>query len=205
MSDVRIKIKTNLSTGMLPNAQRIAAKRHLRELLANLPEGSTAYIAGGAPRDWHHGWGCRDVDIFYTTPESAGEAIPQYVLDKAKPVFQQYGKGYYYDLQGIKSVHEYPVYQGSLRHRKIQLIRTTSNPETVIRMFPINMSQIWMNSSGKITGSVEYKWGYNNKTMLECNGTQWVYPYIRKLLPRYDEYMFMPKKWRGKRATEEQL
>ena len=55
MSDVRIKIKTNLSTGMLPNAQRIAAKRHLRELLANLPKGSTAYIAGGAPRDWHHG------------------------------------------------------------------------------------------------------------------------------------------------------
>lgn len=41
------------------------AKFQLNRLLKNLPKGSIAYVAGGAPRDWHHGFGHRDIDIFY--------------------------------------------------------------------------------------------------------------------------------------------
>ena len=36
----------------------------LKKFKSNLPDNAIAIIAGGAPRDWHHGWGCRDIDIF---------------------------------------------------------------------------------------------------------------------------------------------
>lgn len=199
LNDVKIKIRTDLSTGMFPEAQRVAARRHLKQLLANLPKGSKAVIAGGAPRDWHHGWGCRDVDIFFQSEDMS------YVESRAEPLRNSYYNGYGYDENGIMSVHEYPIHQGCLKYRKVQLIRTVSDPMLVIHEFPVNMSRIWMDATGKIMADHHYQWGYNHRIINQVNHTQWVYPYIEKILGRYSNYGFVPINWEGRRNEEEQL
>jgi len=182
-----INIATNKSTGMFPLAQLTAAKRQLKILLSLLPEGSTAYIAGGAPRDWHHGWGCRDVDIFYHTSDDT-EAINKLSDNNLSSNYGYNGYG-----QGeIISVHERKINQGSLRFRKIQYVRTIIDPMLVIKTFPLSLSQIWMDTSGQIKCSNSYRVGYNQRTIIQVNNSQYIYPYLEKILPRFTNYGFYP-------------
>lgn len=198
LGDVKIKIRTDLSTGMFPEAQRVAARRHLKQLLANLPKGSKAVIAGGAPRDWHHGWGCRDVDIFYQTNEMSNK----YIQQKANVTRNSYYNGYGYGENDIMTIHEYPIYSGCLKYRKVQLIRTIKDPMLTIRNFPINLSRIWMDNTGKIMCDHHYEWGYNHRMIHQVNHSQWVYPYLRKIMGRYHQYGFMPINWHTREQTD---
>lgn len=204
----RIKIATNKSTGMFPEAQRIAAKRQLNKFLKAMPEGTRAYIAGGAPRDWHHGWGCRDVDIFFSVAEDFKSLHEAYnYLNKFELANQAYGEDYSYGCgeQGILSIHEYPIYQGSLKYRKVQLIRLKKSPLTVINNFPINMSHIWMDSAGRITCNHHYQHGYDTSILRNVNDSQYYYPYLEKILPRMSKYAFVPNTWDGRDAVSDPI
>lgn len=76
------------------------AKFQLNRLLSNLPKGSVAYVAGGAPRDWHHGFGHRDIDIFYHVK---GEPLSVYKPHLGKSV------ECHLDIEGITSSDKYYV------------------------------------------------------------------------------------------------
>ena len=198
MNTYEIKLATDKSTGMFPIAQHAAAKRQLNKFLQAMPVGTEAYIAGGAPRDWHHGWGCRDVDIFFYVPEQT-DALTQTVqhLSQYTLLGEAYGSDYSYGCgeQGINSIYEYPIHQGSLRHRKVQLIWLRKRPLDVIRNFPVNMSHIWMDRKGTITCDFHYQLGYNKSVIRPANNTQYIYPYLEKILPRYSNYAFVPMNW----------
>jgi len=196
-----IKIATNKSTGMFPEAQRVAAKRQLKKFLSAMPEGTEAYIAGGAPRDWHHGWGCRDIDIFFKVPDDFKSLNDAYShLSQFKIMGEAYGVDYSYGCgeQGILTIHEYPIHQGSLRYRKVQLIRLKQKPLDIINNFPINMSHIWMDSSGRITCNHHYQHGYDTSILRNVNNSQYYYPYLEKILPRMSTYAFVPNTWDGR-------
>lgn len=202
---ITVKLRSDLSTGMLPIAQQSAAKYQLNKFLKEMPQGTKAYIAGGAPRDWHHGIGCRDVDIFYQqppVPERSTEELIRYMrfFKKCNNLGQHVGNYYFLDTyeasgQGIIGLHEYPVYQGALRHRKVQLIELNRDPLEVIKDFPINLSRIWMDRSGKIECHRDYAWGYNNGFLWALHDKQYYYPYIEKILGRYSRYGFIPHRW----------
>jgi len=195
----------------LPNelfvrAQKSASKNHLNRFLNEMPDGTVAYIAGGAPRDWHHGWGCRDLDIFYKTPDDVNvdDILSKYTLMK-----QEYGNyGYGVDgHQGIMSVHEYDAKDysrsKSMAHRKVQLIRTKYDPLEVITDFPISLSRIWMDKEGLIKCDNIYKIGYNNSSIYEIHTKQgWNYFYLNKILGRFPNYVFVPKVWSRKKEEE---
>lgn len=193
---------------MFPEAQRVAAKRQLNKFLKAMPKGTTAYIAGGAPRDWHHGWGCRDVDIFFSVKENA-EALTQTMqhLSQYKLLNEAYGCDYSYGCgeQGINAIWEYPVHQGSLRYRKIQLIWVRESPLTVINNFPINMSHIWMDLTGRITCNHHYQHGYDTSILRNVNDSQYYYPYLEKILPRMSKYAFVPNTWDGRDAVNDPI
>jgi len=199
---VKIKLQSNLSTGMLPIAQHSAAKYQLRKVLNHLPKGTQAYIAGGAPRDWHHGWGCRDIDIFFKTPDDFNSLTKtSKYLEQFKLQGKAYGEYCYGvdDSQGVLSIHEYPIYQGSLRSRTVQLIRLKKDPLDIIKAFPINMSRIWMDKSGRIECDPLYNLGYTGRFITQCNFSQWPYPYLNKILTRYHQYAYIPVNWEGSR------
>jgi len=191
---------------LLPKAQKAVSKNLLNRFLNEMPEGTIAYVAGGAPRDWHHGWGCRDLDIFYKTPDHADvdDILSKYTLIKEK--YGSYGYGID-NSQGLMSVHEYEVKDysrsRSMSHKKVQLIRTAYDPLEVITNFPISLSRIWMDKEGIIKCDLMYKIGYNNSTIYEIHDEQgWNYVYLNKILGRFDKYVFMPKYW--DRKTEEE-
>ena len=195
-----IKLKSDLSTGMLPIAQANAAKYQLKKFLKTMPEGTIAYIAGGAPRDWHHGWGCRDVDIFFQAPETI-ETLS--ALGKHTPSCEAYGYGYMDATeQNLLSIHEYKINQGSLRFRNVQLIRVQGHPLDVIKDFPINLSHIWMDSSGEIECDFWYQTGYNGRIISPIHNKQYYYPYLEKILPRFTDYAFTPKAWTTRNEEE---
>jgi hypothetical protein len=186
---------------MLPIAQHNSTKYQLRKFLKEMPKGTVAYVAGGAPRDWHHGWGCRDVDIFFQAPETV-ETLA--ALGKYEPMCESYGYGYMSPTdQGILSIHEYKINQGSLRFRNVQLIRVQGHPLDVIKDFPINLSHIWMDSSGRIECDFYYESGYHSRIIAAVHNKQYYYPYLEKILPRFDDYAFTPKGWEPR--NEEQL
>lgn len=203
----------SLSTGLHPIAQKSVAKKHLNLLLSKLPEGSTAYVAGGAPRDWHHGWGCRDIDIFFSVPEE----FRVHVTNELDKEYQKNGEdysnyGYGVDGHGIiHSVHEYPATKYSPRakstsHTKVQLIQTKKDALEVIQNFPISLSRIWMDKEGEIECGFQYAHSYNSRIIYELNETHgWNYVYLNKILGRFSTYSFVPMNWGKKRKIEEQL
>jgi len=196
--DYTITLRSDLSTGMWPKAQQAAAKYQLNKFLKSMPKGTIGYVAGGAPRDWHHGWGCRDLDIFYKVPATYDD------MNAAEKVLEKYHtthnySGYDYTGQPIVSVHEYPVHSGSLRFRKVQLIRLEVNPIVVIKDFPINLSHIWMDTKGHIKCDFHYYYGYNARIIREVHRNQYNYTYLEKILPRFDDYTFCPLGWQGER------
>jgi hypothetical protein len=185
------------------SAQMTAGLYHLRRFNKLLPEGSSAYISGGFLRDLHHGFGCRDVDIFYYIPEDKLETHYDPIQDKQVmshlselPKLKVLGEGYggydYCEHQGIQDIYEYTVNRGTLKYREIQLIRLKCDPVKIITDFPINMSRIWMGIDGIIHTDISYDWGYENSTMKEMHGKQWNYMYLAKILGRYNHYAFYP-------------
>ena len=178
--------------------QMWSAMKQLKRVLDKLPEGTQAYIAGGVPRDWHHGWGCRDVDIFYKTP------MTEEPIDLDFRHIKLLGEGlYYHPNNHVLSVHEYPVYNGALKYRKVQLIRTDTDPLEVIKDFPINMSRIWMDRKGNIECDRWYAFGWYNCMLAEMHTKQYNYPYLEKILGRYRDYGFMPWGWKKRVDVEE--
>jgi len=206
----KITLKTTLSTGLHPKAQKAVAKTQLNRFLDEMPEGTIAYVAGGAPRDWHHGWGCRDLDIFFYVPEEHAEAA-SVVLNNTYAMMK---KGYgYYGVDGneeIMSVHEYDIEKyskgHSMAHRICQLVRVNKNPLEVINDFPISLSRIWMNKEGEIYCDDYYRMSYNSRVIHEIHQRQgWNYVYLDKILGRFSQYSFMPMNWEGRRPEEDQL
>jgi len=188
---MRIKLTTKIA-----KEQRKSALRLLRKLKSEMPADGTCYIAGGAPRDWHHGWGCRDIDIFYCVP-SDPEWIPKSfkrLSDTCTYASPYYKNGY------IRSVTEYSCTSGTLKYRKVQFIHTTENPLNVIKCeFPISLSRIWMGIDGKIVGSDEYELSYDARIIFELDNKTYNYIYLDKILGRFSQYCFMPHNWEGRR------
>ena len=199
MTKIKLKVK---STGLHPIAQRAVAKKHLNLLLDKLPEGSTAYVAGGAPRDWHHGWGCRDIDIFFQVPTEERNQVARYMNEEYDKLNQG---GYYFDdgSQGILGVHEYPATKyspnaTSTQYTKVQLIHTEQDPLDVIRDFPISLSRIWMDKTGAIECDTAYEMSYRYSTIHEMHTKQgWNYNYLDKILGRFNNYAFVPVNWKS--------
>lgn len=210
---LNVKLKTTLSTGMFPKAQKAVAKKHLNLLLSKLPEGSEAYVAGGAPRDWHHGWGCRDIDIFFSVPCSHKQDVTSSLNNEYDTVANDYSEGGYGVNNNplLHSVHEYDATKFSPRarstsHTKVQLIQTNINPLLVIKDFPISLSRIWMDKEGILSCCHMYAQSYNSRIIHELNETHgWNYVYLDKILGRFSQYTFMPRGWQGRREPEEQL
>jgi hypothetical protein len=180
-----------------------AMKYQLRKFKKMLPEGSTAYIAGGSLRDLHHGWGCRDVDIFYNIPENkiamhydptVGEQVYSHLSHFSNLKILGRGEnGYDYDEhQGIQDIYEHKIHKGDLKYNPLQLIRVKSHPLSVIADFPINMSRIWMGTDGIIHTCESYDYGYENSIMREMHRKQYNYLYLAKILGRYSDYAFYP-------------
>jgi hypothetical protein len=209
-------VKVNLqlkSTGFLPIAQRAVAKKHLNLLLDKLPEGSTAYVAGGAPRDWHHGWGCRDIDIFYSVPEKDRDSVVQSFNEQYTKLAEDtsdYGYGVN-NNELLHAIHEYDATLYSPRakstqYTKVQLIMTTKDPMEVITDFPISLSRIWMDPEGDINCDIFYAQSYNNHIINEMNESHgWNYVYLDKILGRFSTYAFSPIRWGGGRRIEDKL
>jgi hypothetical protein len=197
-----ITLKTTLSTGLHPKAQKAVAKAQLNRFLDEMPEGTIAYVAGGAPRDWHHGWGCRDLDIFFQVPEEHSDDAAL-VLDNTYELMKK--DDGYYGIDGnedIISIHEYPIEQysrsASMKCRKCQLIRVSRHPLQVIHNFPISLSRIWMDKEGSISCDSWYARSYNEQVIFEVNQSQgWNYIYINKILGRFRKYAFVPMHWSG--------
>jgi len=210
---LNIKLKTTLSTGLFPKSQKAVAKKHLNLLLNKLPAGSQAYVAGGAPRDWHHGWGCRDIDIFFSVPK---EYQPHVTLmldaeyDKVAEDYSQEGYGVNNNPL-LHSVHEYDAnkyspHAKSTSPTKFQLIQPNVDALQVIKDFPISLSRIWMEKEGEIYCCHMYAQSYNSRIMHELNETHgWNYVYLDKILGRFSQYTFMPMRWAGRRDPEEQI
>lgn len=208
----KIQLKT-LSTGLHPIAQRAVAKKHLNLLLSRLPEGSTAYVAGGAPRDWHHGWGCRDIDIFYTVPLANRDSVKKQFDTEYDKVAEDYSV-YGYGVNGnplLHAVHEYKATKYSPRakstsHTTVQLIMTTKDPLEIIKDFPISLSRIWMDKEGEISCDFFYASSYNSRVIHELNETHgWNYVYLNKILGRFSMYSFMPQNWQSSRKPDERI
>ena len=209
MHNIQLKAK---STGLLPIAQRQVAKKHLNYLLDNtLPEGSKAYVAGGAPRDWHHGWGCRDIDIFYSVPEEHRQQVTEIMDAEYSTVSKEYGN-YDYGINGhqqLLSIHEYDAKllsprAKSTQYTKVQLIQTKLDPLDVIQDFPISLSRIWMDRTGDINCDILYANSWNGRIIHEVHDKQgWNYVYLDKILGRFSEYTFMPLNWKGRRSEDE--
>jgi len=195
---------------LYPKAQKAAAKNILRKFLAEMPEGTIAYIAGGAPRDWHHGWGCRDIDIFFRVPADHNNDLAATLhLHKHYDRIHHKYHSYEYDGQGVMSVHEVPATKfsnaKSVQYTNVQLIRVQDHPLKVIKDFPISLSRIWMNPEGEVECDLWYRSGYNHYTIYEVNTKQYNYRYLEKILPRFSAYTFIPKYWTGPRPAEEQI
>jgi hypothetical protein len=210
MPKVQLKI---LSTGLHPKAQRAVAKKHLNLLLEKLPEGSTAYVAGGAPRDWHHGWGCRDIDIFFSVPLEHRDKVAD-MLTNEHGSFKRDESNYGYGVEGhgiIHSIHEYEATKYSPRaksteYTKVQLIQTKQDALEVIKNFPISLSRIWMDKDGNIECDLFYARTYNSRIIHEMNESHgWNYVYLDKILGRFPMYAFAPMYYNGSRPAEEQL
>jgi len=210
---LNIQLKTTLSTGMFPKAQKSVAKKHLNLLLNKLPEGSVAYVAGGAPRDWHHGWGCRDIDIFYSVPHWHKEEVTSAMNNEYTTVANDYSyNGYGVNNNALlHSVHEYDAKKYSPRAKsteftKVQLIQTNINALAVIKDFPISLSRIWMDKDGDINCCHMYAQSYNKRIIHELNESHgWNYVYLDKILGRFYQYTFMPRNWKGQRDISEQI
>ena len=210
---ISIKLKTTLSTGLFPKSQKAVAKKHLNLLLKKLPPNSTAYIAGGATRDWHHGMGCRDIDIFYSVPNYARDGITEMMNTEYNKLKQDYSySNYGCDGHGIiHSVHEYaaPKYSPNAKSTSctmVQLIQTKKDALEVIKEFPISLSRIWMDKEGNISCCDMYAMSYNSKIIHELNETHgWNYVYLNKILGRFPQYSFMPRGWTGSRDEDEKL
>jgi len=190
------------------------ALRILREFKSNLPEGSEAIIAGGAPRDWHHTWGCRDIDIFYYIPNQkplthlshkTNTQVPSH-LDIPNLVCMEDTSGYYFDAlddtghNAIINIHEYEIKRrnSALNHRKVQLIELRIKPVDYVVKFPISLSQIYMDTTGKIKSLDMYDIGYNSNLIYELHRHTWNYGYINKILGRFSDYGFIPYLWSRK-------
>jgi len=208
----KIQLKT-LSTGLHPIAQRAVAKKHLNLLLSKLPESSTAYVAGGAPRDWHHGLGCRDIDIFYSVPEEFRLHVTN-EMDKEYSKLSEDYSNYGYGVNGhglLHSVHEYDATKYSPRaksteYTKVQLIQTKINALDVIKDFPISLSRIWMNKEGDIECDFFYANSYNSRIINELNESHgWNYVYLDKILGRFPMYAFSPMRYKGSRPVEDRV
>lgn len=208
----KIQLKA-LSTGLHPIAQRAVAKKHLNLLLSKLPKGSTAYVAGGAPRDWHHGWGCRDLDIFYSIPKESQENVDKMMNNEYETLSRDYSNyGYGVDGHGIlHSVHEYPATKYSPKakstsYTKVQLIQTKKDALEVIKDFPISLSRIWMDKEGTIECDQFYAMSYNARIIHEMNETHgWNYVYLDKILGRFPMYAFSPMRYQGRREEADQI
>jgi len=208
-----IQLKTTLSTGMFPKAQKAVAKKHLNLLLNKLPQGSQAYVAGGAPRDWHHGWGCRDIDIFFSVPKEFKTHVTAMLDTECDKVSQDYSQGGYGVNNNplLHSVHEYNASKLSPRaksteYTKVQLIQTNIDALEVIKDFPISLSRIWMDKDGDINCCHMYAQSYNNRIIHELNETHgWNYIYLDKILGRFPQYTFIPRNWQGQRDVSEQI
>jgi len=189
------------STGMFPLAQRVASKNILNKFLDEMPEGTIAYIAGGAPRDWHHGIGCRDIDIFFHVPDEFRDSTTVMLENMYQTLHHNY-HGYDYEGgQGIMSVHEFDASEMSrsktMQFRKVQLIRLDRDPMSVITDFPISLSRIWMGIDGLIYCDDAYKDSYNNRIIREMHNKQYNYVYLNKILGRFDKYAFVPNTYRS--------
>jgi len=203
----------SLSTGLHPIAQKSVAKKHLNLLLSKLPEDSTAYVAGGAPRDWHHGWGCRDIDIFFSVPENFRVHVTNELDNEYSKLNEDYSN-YGYGVEGhgiIHSVHEYDATKYSPRakstsHTKVQLIQTKKDALEVIQKFPISLSRIWMDKEGDIECDFFYANSYNSRIINELNETHgWNYTYLNKILGRFHMYAFSPMRYNGSRPAKDRL
>jgi len=210
---LNIKLKTTLSTGLFPKSQKAVAKKHLNLLLNKLPAGSQAYVAGGAPRDWHHGWGCRDIDIFFSVPKEYQPHVTLMLDAKYDKVAEDYSQeGYGVNNNPLlHSVHEYDAnkyspHAKSTSHTKVQLIQTNVDALQVIKDFPISLSRIWMDKDGNISCDPMYANSYNARIIHELNESHgWNYIYLDKILGRFSQYTFMPMRWNGRRPEEEQI
>ena len=210
---LNIKLKTTLSTGLFPKSQKAVAKKHLNMLLDKLPNGSQAYVAGGAPRDWHHGWGCRDIDIFFSVPKEFKPHVTAMLDDEYDKVSEDYSEGGYGVNNNplLHSVHEYDATRlspkaSSTKYTKVQLIQTNVDALEVIKDFPISLSRIWMNKDGEISCCHMYAQSYNKRIIHEINETHgWNYVYLDKILGRFSDYTFMPIRWGGRRDPEDQI
>jgi len=145
-----------------------------------------AMIAGGAPRDWIHGHGARDIDIFYHLEDENMSPFSNSI-----GVRELGGYSDYEDANGIVSVHEY----STRNHTAIQLIRTKIPVLQHIRThFPMNMCKVWMNEDGDIGYDKSFEWGYENKIIYQVI-PGWHYRYLNKILGRYRDYGFLPMNW----------
>ena len=194
------------------------ALKILREFKSNLPKGSEAIIAGGAPRDWHHGWGCRDIDIFYYIPEQkplthlshrTNTQVPSH-LDIPNLVTDEDANNHYSLLDSdntgygaILGIHEYQIKRknAALNHRKVQLIELRIKPVDYIKLFPISISHIYMDTSGKIKSFEVYDISYESRIIYELHRKQWNYIYLDKILGRFSDYGFMPYMWQTRKKT----
>ena len=174
-------------------AQKKSALRLLRKLNAELPSGGTCYIAGGATRDWQHGWGCRDVDIFYHVPDQ-----PDWIPQSFRKIEFDTVQGYTgpYKTNYINNVAEYTCTTGNLQYRPIQFINVDEDPLKVIKNFPISISRIWMGIDGKIECDWAYDMSIRSKAIHEMNRDQWNYHYLEKILGRFSDYAFIPHLWK---------
>jgi len=199
-----------------------AIKYQLKKFSNALPEGSVAYVAGGALRDFHHGWGVRDVDIFYYIPSDKlamhyDPTVDQQVYSHLShfsnlKLLGQGENGYDYDEhQGIQDIYEHQIHKGELKYNPLQLIRVKSHPLSVIQDFPINMSRIWMGIDGVIQTCESYDYGYENSIMREMHRKQYNYVYLAKIMGRFSNYAFYPltyfsnQKRLQREATEEAI
>ena len=167
--------------------------RSVKEKLEALYGVADVVLAGGAPRDWLHGMQARDFDMFYYLEDIP---IEQPVLDDHLGVYPVGDEYSYEGNKDIATVHEY-----RREYKKVQLVRCTRPPLKVVENFPINLSQVWMDCTGKINASSLFKHGMNSKTIQALvPDVKW--SYVSKILPRYSEYAYIPHGWRDENESE---
>jgi len=187
------------------------AVKLLKKFKSNLPKDAIAIIAGGAPRDWHHGWGCRDIDIFYYIPDQKPLTYLCHKTNEQKPChldipkLKQLGENnqyFNYDCDdtgfgAILSIHEYQIRRknAALHLRNVQLIELKIPPLDYVKLFPISLSQIYMDDTGKIESLHAYDCSYEYKIIYELHRKSWNYVYLDKILGRFCDYGFLPYKW----------
>ena len=183
-------------TSDLAKAEKKSALRLLKKLKAELPPDGICYVAGGAPRDWHHGWGCRDLDIFYMSTSD-----PYFVPKVFGKLKRSDNYDEYYSMGGyLTAVHNFDG-KGTFKDTSIQLVNLCKDPLSVIQDdFPISLSRIWMDVDGNINSSEAYDWSYDRRMILECHNDTWNYTYLGKIIGRFNEYGFIPFNYKGKRT-----